>query len=114
MRQLGLDADRIMEHPFGDVFLQALMGDFLQLNPVRAHTLIEALCRSKVPRVPAKTKDEDRDGYQLFRNACRNVVIFNGTHRFLDVDLPALLQIMATPGGRAVPEDLKQIVAADI
>jgi hypothetical protein len=92
-----------MEHPFGDVLLQILMGDFLQLSPVKAHTLIEALCRSEVPRVPAKTKDEDRDGYQLFRNAYKNVVIFTGTHRLLDSDLPALLQIMTTPGGRKVP-----------
>ena len=75
--------------------------DFLKLNPVKAHTLVEALCKSKVPRVPAKTQGEYRYGYKLCRSACKNVIIFTGTHRFLDSDLPALLQIMATPGGLA-------------
>ncbi len=103
---MGLSLEEILEHPFGNVPLQVLMGDFLQLNPVKAHTLLEAFCTSPVPGVPLKTKDEDRDGYKLFRQMCRNVVLFNGTHRFLDKDLPKLLGIMRTKGGKWVPDEL--------
>ena len=99
-RLLGLGHDDILEHSFGDVPLQAFMADFLQLNPVRSHTLLEAHCRSLVPGVPRQTADEDRDGYETFRRLCKNVILFTGTHRYLDEDLPALLNIMRTPGGR--------------
>ena len=51
-RPLRLNADDIMDHPFGDILLQALMGDFLQLNPVKSHTLVEAFATSRVPGVP--------------------------------------------------------------
>ena len=30
----------------GDVMLQELMGDFLQLNPFKSHSLLEAFSRS--------------------------------------------------------------------
>ncbi len=100
--------DGILAHPFGDVLLQVIMGDFLQLNPVKSHTLLAALCTSPVPRVPHTTRDEDRDGYQIFRNMCKNVVLFTGSHRFLDEELPALLNIMSTPGGKAVPPQLRE------
>ena len=32
----------MMEHPFGDVVSQINMGDFLSLNSVRNHSLLEA------------------------------------------------------------------------
>ena len=104
-RHLGLKPNEIMEHPFGDVLLQAFMGDFLQLNPVKSHTLLEAFSKTRVPGVPSATTDEDRDGYHLFRNACKPVILFTDTHRFLDEDHKQLLEIMATPGGRAVPKE---------
>ena len=113
-RPLRLDPADAMEHPFGDVLLQALMADFMQLNPVLSHTLLETFCTSRVPGVPHKTEDEDRDGYRVFRNCCKNVIIFTGTYRFLDEDLPALLNIMCTPGGRAVPDELKAKISARI
>ena len=87
-RNIGLDSEEALEHPFGHVPIQVCMGDFLQLNPVKNHSLLEAFCTSRVPGVPQKTKDEDRDGYRLFRDLCQNVVMFRGTHRFKDVDLP--------------------------
>ena len=113
-RSLRLVMDDILDHPFGDVLVQVLMGDFLQLNPVKSHTLIEAFCCTPVPGVPDKTQEEDRDGYSLFRRCCRNVVVFTGTQRFLDDDLPALLDIMRTPGGRVVPDDLKGRILAQV
>ena len=113
-RHLQLDPKEDMEHPFGHVPLQINLGDFLQLNPVKNHTLLEAFCASAVPGVPRKISDEDRDGYRLFRDACTNVVMFKGSHRFLDSDLLELLQIMATPSGRPVPADLKQRVLSRV
>jgi len=109
-----MNADDMLAHPFGDVLFQGFCGDFLQLNPVLNHTLLEAFCSTRVPGVPPKTEPEDRDGFSLFRNICRNVILFSGTHRFLDEDLPALLEIMRTPGGAVVPEGLKERVLARV
>ena len=54
---LHLNFEEILEHPFGDVPLQVLMGDFMQLNPVLNHTLLEAFCKSAVPwKVPLGSK----------------------------------------------------------
>ncbi len=113
---LHLDMQDAMERPFGDVLLQALLGDFMQLNPVSGHVLLEALLPKgmHVPGTPKKTTPEDEDGYAIFRKFCQNTVVFNGTHRFLDEDLPRLLSIMRTPGGAKVPKDLKQRVVQQI
>ena len=53
---------------------------------------------------------EDNDGFAIFRKFCENVVLFTGTHRFLDQDLPQLLEHMRIPGGKKLPADLKQRV----
>ena len=104
-----LDMSRIMEQPFGEVLVQTLMGDFLQINPIGSHTLLEAFLKeSRVPGVPRKTTDEDEDGYNVFRKVCENVVLFHGTHRFLDKDLPRLFEIMRTEGGAPVPPELRE------
>ena len=113
-QNLRLDVTAVLEHPFGDIPIQHLMADFLQLNPVRTHALLEAFATTPVPGVPKRTEDEDRDGYALFRHACKNVVLFKGRQRFLDDDLPELLQIMETPGGRRVPDILKEKIIARI
>ena len=41
---------------------------------------------------------------------CRNVVLFTGTHWFLDESLPRLATIMRTPGGARVPDDLRALI----
>ena len=112
---LKLDLSEILQQPFGEVLLQALAGDFLQLNPVASHTLMEAfLRRCTVPGVPGKVKEEDEDGYKIFRKICENVVLFTGSHRFLDEDLPKLLEIMRTKGGAKVPQELRAKIVAQI
>ena len=63
---------------------------------------------SSVPGVPAKTSDETRDGYKIFRKFLQNVILFSGSHRFLDKDLPKLLEIMRVKGGSVVPERLRK------
>ena len=51
---LKLDMSDVLTQPFGQVLLQALAGDFMQLNPVASHTLMEALLqRSHVPGDPS-------------------------------------------------------------
>ena len=104
----NLDMMRVMEQPFGEMLLQVGIGDFLQLNPVASHTLLEALLPSttRVPGTPRRVTDEDRDGYQVFRTMCKNVILFTGTRRFKDKALPQLLEIMPTPG-RPLPEALR-------
>ena len=101
-----------LDHPFGDVPIQVGLGDFLQLNTVASHTCMEAVCTSPVPGVPKKTTDEDRDGYKVFRYFLRNVILFRSSHRFLDDDLPMLLEIMRTPGGKRVPSALRAKILA--
>ena len=106
----GFDArcsELAVEHPFGDVPIQVVAADMMQLNPVRSHSMVEAYCSSKVPGVPAKTADEDKEGYDILRRGFSEVVLFTGSYRFLGEELPALLRIMATPGGAPVPEDLR-------
>ena len=104
-----LDMKRVLEEPFGKVLLQVLVGDFVQLNPVNSHTLLEALVKGmRVPGTPRSFKPEDEDGFKVFDQICENVVLFTGTHRFLDKDLPQLLEIMRTPGGAPVPQALRQ------
>ena len=77
---MRLKMTRAIEEPFGLVLLVVLMGDFMQLNPVASHTLLEAFLRkSSVPGAPSKITDEDKDGYNVFRKICENVVLFTGT-----------------------------------
>ena len=45
---LKLDMADFLEQPFGEVLLQALSGDFMQLNPVASHTLMETLLRKNM------------------------------------------------------------------
>eukprot|EP00973_Karenia_brevis_P038662 5335973-Karenia_brevis.AAC.1 len=76
---------------------------------------MEALLQSSHdPGVPKKLRDEDRDGYAIFRKVCEHVVLFTGSHRFSDEDLPHLLRIMRTKGSAKVPEELRARVRRQI
>ena len=57
----NLDLMRVTEQPFGEMLLQVMMGDFLQLNPVVSHSLLEALLptSTRVPGTPRRTTEED-------------------------------------------------------
>ena len=46
------DIGSLPEHPFGDIPMQVLLADFLQLNPVKSHTLLEALIDTKEYAIP--------------------------------------------------------------
>ena len=119
---------RFEDHPFGDVLAQLMLGDFMQLNPVLSHTLVESVLSDsdpKVPRVPEYAKMDaksriyqqglDQAGYDIFLKFLDCVVLFKGSHRFASGDpLPQLLDIMRTPGGAAVPAKLKSAIQARI
>ena len=113
---MKLDMSRILQEPFGNTFIIGMMGDFMQLNPVASHTLLEAFLPSgtAVPGVPSKTTEEDQDGFSVFRQICQNVVLFHGAHRFQDTNLPQLLEIMRTEGGASVPEALRASIRTQV
>ena len=46
------DIGSLPHHPFGDVLMQVLLADFLQLNPIKSHTLLEALIDTKEHEIP--------------------------------------------------------------
>jgi hypothetical protein len=99
-----LDMKKLIEQPFGQVLVQVLMGDFMQINPVKSHTLLEALLtKASVPGVPQNTTDEDTDGYNVFRKVLDDVVLFRGTHRFKDKELPRLFECLRKKGGGLCP-----------
>ena len=122
----NLDPSDFVKQPFGKVLLQLLLGDFMQLNPVLSHTLIEAFLQNTdlvVPRVPTYEKDTpevragkqklDKEGYQIFDIMTQNVVLFRGSYRFKTGDpLAELLTIMRTPGGAPVPLELRWKIEA--
>ena len=96
------------KHPFGDVPIQAIAADMMQLNPVMSHSMVEAYCEDfSVPGVPIHQTAEDEEAYGILKKGFKDVVLFTGSHRFIDKDLPALLSIMAKPGGARVPEVLR-------
>ena len=112
------DTTTLTEHPFGDVLMQILLGDFLQLNPVRCHTLVESLidtAEHQIAGVPEQTNELALNGYTIFRQITENVILFKGTHRFLPNDpLAELLRIMRVPGGEKVPQSLREQILAQI
>ena len=126
--QYSLDTAGFVENPFGNILMQLLLGDFMQLNPVRSHTLLEAFLAGtdlKVPRVPTYEKLSedvrkqnealDQKGYRIFDVMSQTVVLFRGSFRFKKGDaLPQLLEIMRTIGGAPVPEWLRKRIGARV
>ncbi|CAK0894177.1 unnamed protein product [Prorocentrum cordatum] len=105
---LRLCAKRAIEEPCGQVPAQAIMGDFVQVNPVCSHALLEALlARARAPGAPRKITDEGEDGWKVFSKMASDVVVFTGTRRFLDEDLPLLFEVMRTPDRARVLGDLR-------
>ena len=114
-----------MDHVFGDILCQILAGDFLQLNPVRNHSLMGAF-GIDVPGVPLyekmdpvqrqKKQELDEHGYNVFRKFIKQTVLFRGSHRFKKGDpLATLLEKMRQVGGVALSPGLERFnVTADL
>ena len=100
--------------------LQVMLGDFLQLNPGKSHSLLGWLLQGTgidIPGVPSYEHAEHaakaaklsqvRHGYDVFDKVVENVIIFRGDYRFVAGDpLAKLLEIMRTPGGAKLPREI--------
>ena len=120
----NLEQNDFVEQTFGNIMLQLLLGDFMQLNPVRAYSLIETFLEGTelvVPRVLAyencspeerrRQQDLDRKGFRIFDKLSQNVVLFRGSYRFKPGDpLAELLAIMRKPGGCKLPQKLRDLI----
>ena len=123
-----VDPEDFCRCPFGNILMQMLLGDFMQLNPTMSHSLLETFLRGtsiEVPRAPKYEKfsnverqakeDLNNRGYQIFDVFAQSVILFQGSHRFIKGDpLPQLLNIMRTIGGATVPNDLRALVVERI
>ena len=89
--RLDLSPEDSLSNIFGNLLCQILAGDFLQLNPVRARSLMEAF-GVEVPGAPRYEKmddqqrrkkvDIDEHGPAVFRTFLKQVILFRGSHRF--------------------------------
>eukprot|EP00435_Cladocopium_sp_Y103_P040571 s119_g11.t1 len=83
--------ERLNADTLGNVLCQILAGDFLQLNPVLSHSLMEVL-GVEVPRAPTYERMEeqtrqrkqsiDRMGLEIFKQFLPQTSLFRGSHRF--------------------------------
>ena len=96
----------------------SLAGDFLQLNPVLNHSLME-IFGVEVPRAPTYERmDEqsrqrkqqiDRRGLQIFDRFLPQTILFRGSHRFKAGDpLAAILENMRKEGFHPLTPELKR------
>ncbi|CAK0851590.1 unnamed protein product, partial [Prorocentrum cordatum] len=122
----NLDPTSFTETTFGNILAQIVMGDFMQLNPVRTHSLLQTFLRGTaihMPRAPTydgMDKDQriekerlDKEGWDIFDRLSEPVILFHGCHRFVPGDpLPEIFKIMRTPGGQKLPPSLKEQLAA--
>ena len=116
--RFDLSPGDFLSNIFGNVLCQILAGDFLQLNPVRARSLMEAF-GIEVPGAPRYEKmddqqrrkkvDIDEHGLAVFRAFLKQVILFRGSHRFRKGDpLAELLETMRVVGGRPLSTALKE------
>ena len=104
----------------GNILCQILAGDFLQLNPVLNHSLME-IFGVEVPRAPTYERmDEqsrqrkqqiDRRGLQIFDRFLPQTILFRGSHRFKAGDpLAAILENMRKEGFHPLTPELKDLI----
>ena len=120
MQAYGLASSSFVQNTFGNIMLQVMLGDFLQLNPVKSHSLLGCFLQGTgidIPGAPSYEQSEHavrtarlsqvKQGYDVFDKVSENVIIFRGAYRFVAGDpLAKILEIMRTPGGAKLPEEL--------
>ena len=122
--RFDLSPEDFLSNIFGNVLCQILAGDFLQLNPVRARSLMEAF-GIEVPGAPRYEKmddqqrrkkvDIDEHGLAVFRAFLKQVILFRGSHRFRKGDpLAELLETMRVVGGRPLSTALKEAIRKQV
>ena len=108
----------------GNVLCQIVAGDFLQLNPVLNHSLME-IFGVEVPRAPTYEKmeaqtrqreqDIDRLGLQIFGQFLPQTILFRGGHRFKAGDpLAEILSNMRKEGHNPLREELKDAIRKQV
>ena len=122
--RMDIGPEDFLDNIFGNVLCQILAGDFLQLNPVCARSLMEAF-GIEVPGAPRYEKmeeqqrrkklDVDEHGLAVFRAFLQNVILFRGSHRFRKGDpLAELLEKMRIVGGQPLSLALKEAIRKQV
>ena len=119
-----VDDDGYTEQTLGNVLCQIIAGDFLQLNPVLNHSLME-IFGVEVPRAPTYERMEeqtrqrkqriDRLGLQIFGRFLPQTILFRGSHRFKAGDpLATILANMRKEGHNPLTSELKDLIRKQI
>ena len=116
--------DALGAETLGNVLCQILAGDFLQLNPVLNHSLME-IFGVEVPRAPTyermgeqtrqRKQQIDRTGVQIFGRFLPQTILFRGSHRFKAGDpLATILSNMRREGSHPLTPELKDLIRKQV
>ena len=118
------DVDHETLETLGNILCQIIAGDFLQLNPVLNHSLME-IFGVEVPRAPTYERmDEhsrqrkqhiDQKGLDIFGKFWPQTILFRGSHRFKAGDpLATILNNMRQEGFHALSSELKDLIRKQV
>ena len=117
-------AQSLLPETLGNVLCQIIAGDFLQLNPVLNHSLME-IFGVEVPRAPTYERmDEhsrqrkqhvDQKGLDIFGKFLPQTILFRGSHRFKAGDpLATILSNMRQEGFHPLSSELKDLIRKQV
>ena len=120
----GGDIDAELVGTLGNTLCQIIAGDFLQLNPVLNHSLME-IFGVEAPRAPTYERmDEhsrqrkqriDQKGLEIFGKFLSGTILFRGSHRFKTGDpLATILGNMRQEGFHPLSSELKDLIRKQI
>ncbi len=120
----GGDVDCELMETLGNVLCQIIAGDFLQLNPVLNHSLME-IFGVEVPRAPTyermdeqnrqQKKNIDQRGLDIFGKFLSQTILFRGSHRFKAGDpLATILSNMRQEGFHPLSSELKDLIRKQV
>ena len=118
------DVDRDLSPTLGNILCQIIAGDFLQLNPVLNHSLME-IFGVEVPRAPTYERmDEqsrqrkrhiDQKGLDIFGKFLPQTILFRGNHRFKAGDpLAKILNNMRQEGVHRLSSEMKDLIRKQV
>ena len=120
----GGDVDSQFMETLGNILCQMFAGDFLQLNPVLNHSLME-IFGVEVPRAPTYERmDEhsrqrkqhiDQKGLDIFGKFLPQTILFRGSHRFKAGDpLATILGNIRQEGFHPLSPELKDLIRKQV
>lgn len=118
------DIDHELTETLGNILCQIIAGDFLQLNPVLNHSLME-IFGVEVPRAPTyermdeqsrqRKRQIDQKGLDIFGKFLPQTILFRGSHRFKAGDpLAAILNNMRQEGFHPLSSELKDLIRKQV